>query len=40
MTDVISVSGLHKAFGRTIALDGLVLTVQEGEVPGAEPCLQ
>ncbi len=34
MTDVISVSGLHKAFGRTIALDGLDLTVHEGEVHG------
>ena len=34
MTDVISVSGLHKAFGRTIALDGLALTVHEGEVHG------
>jgi len=34
MTDVISVSGLHKAFGRTVALDGLSLTVREGEVHG------
>jgi ABC-2 type transport system ATP-binding protein len=34
MTDVISVSGLHKAFGPTIALDGLDLTVHEGEVHG------
>ena len=34
MTDVISVSGLHKAFGRTTALDGLDLSVREGEVHG------
>ena len=34
MTDVITVSGLRKAFGRTIALDGLDLTVREGEVHG------
>ena len=34
MTDVISVSGLHKSFGRTVALDGLDLTVREGEVHG------
>ncbi len=34
MTDVITVSGLHKSFGRTTALDGLDLTVSEGEVHG------
>ena len=34
MPDVISVSGLHKAFGHTVALDGLDLTVREGEVHG------
>ena len=34
MSDVITVSGLHKSFGRTVALDGLDLTVREGEVHG------
>ena len=34
MSDVISVSGLHKSFGHTVALDGLDLTVREGEVHG------
>ncbi|WP_345201856.1 ABC transporter ATP-binding protein [Fodinibacter luteus] len=34
MTDVISVTGLHKSFGRTVALDGLDLAVREGEVHG------
>ena len=34
MTDVISVSGLRKSFGHTVALDGLDLTVREGEVHG------
>src|SRR6187399_2711730 len=34
MSDVISVSGLRKSFGRTVALDGLDLTVREGEVHG------
>ena len=34
MTDVISVQGLVKTFGRTTALDGLDLTVREGEVHG------
>src|SRR4249919_573296 len=34
MPDVISVSGLRKSFGRTTALDGLDLTVREGEVHG------
>jgi ABC-2 type transport system ATP-binding protein len=34
MTTAISVSGLHKAFGRTRALDGLDLTVTTGEVHG------
>jgi ABC-2 type transport system ATP-binding protein len=33
-TDVIEVSGLHKWFGRTHALDGLDLTVAAGEVHG------
>lgn len=34
MTPAISVSGLHKSFGRTQALDGLDLTVKTGEVHG------
>ena len=34
MTTAISVSGLHKSFGRTRALDGLDLTVQTSEVHG------
>src|SRR6187549_3500341 len=34
MSDVISVSGLRKSFGRTVALDGLDLTVRAGEVHG------
>jgi ABC-2 type transport system ATP-binding protein len=34
MTDAIAVSGLRKTFGRTTALDGLDLTVREGEVHG------
>ncbi|MFZ5870259.1 MAG: ATP-binding cassette domain-containing protein [Actinomycetota bacterium] len=34
MTDAISISGLHKSFGRTHALDGLELHVREGEVHG------
>ncbi|MFD7656742.1 ATP-binding cassette domain-containing protein [Actinosynnema sp. NPDC059797] len=34
MTNVISVSGLVKTFGRTRALDGLDLTVRAGEVHG------
>ena len=34
MTIAISVSGLHKSFGRTHALDGLDLTVTTGEVHG------
>jgi ABC-2 type transport system ATP-binding protein len=34
MTTAISVSGLHKSFGRTHALDGLDLTVTTGEVHG------
>jgi ABC-2 type transport system ATP-binding protein len=32
MTNVIEVRGLHKAFGRTRALNGLDLTVRAGEV--------
>ncbi|MET9958781.1 ABC transporter ATP-binding protein [Streptomyces sp. NPDC006326] len=34
MTKAISVAGLHKAFGRTRALDGLDLCVATGEVHG------
>ncbi|MFC9812260.1 ATP-binding cassette domain-containing protein [Streptomyces virginiae] len=34
MTKAISVVGLHKAFGRTCALDGLDLSVTTGEVHG------
>ncbi|MBT2541836.1 ABC transporter ATP-binding protein [Streptomyces sp. ISL-44] len=34
MTKAISVAGLHKAFGRTYALDGLDLSVATGEVHG------
>ncbi|MFI8391291.1 ATP-binding cassette domain-containing protein [Streptomyces sp. NPDC085540] len=34
MTKAISVAGLHKAFGRTRALDGLDLSVTAGEVHG------
>ncbi|GAA3500502.1 ABC transporter ATP-binding protein [Streptomyces prasinosporus] len=34
MKKVISVSGLHKSFGRTRALDGLDLDVESGEVHG------
>ncbi|RST19614.1 ABC transporter ATP-binding protein [Streptomyces sp. WAC05374] len=34
MTNAITVSGLHKSFGRTRALDGLDLTVATGEVHG------
>jgi len=34
MTKAISVSGLHKSFGRTHALDGLDLDVETGEVHG------
>ncbi|MER7050858.1 MULTISPECIES: ABC transporter ATP-binding protein [unclassified Streptomyces] len=34
MTKAISVSGLHKSFGRTRALDGLDLEVETGEVHG------
>ncbi|MEV6354562.1 ABC transporter ATP-binding protein [Streptomyces hydrogenans] len=34
MTNAISVTGLHKSFGRTHALDGLDLTVASGEVHG------
>ncbi|MGW6455571.1 ABC transporter ATP-binding protein [Streptomyces sp. NPDC055078] len=34
MTKAISVSGLHKSFGRTHALDGLDLAVETGEVHG------
>ncbi|MFD8496066.1 ATP-binding cassette domain-containing protein [Amycolatopsis sp. NPDC059657] len=34
MSNVIEISGLHKAFGRTQALNGLDLTVRAGEVHG------
>ncbi|UFQ17036.1 MULTISPECIES: ABC transporter ATP-binding protein [Streptomyces] len=34
MTKAITVSGLHKSFGRTHALDGLDLEVETGEVHG------
>ncbi|WP_340377326.1 ABC transporter ATP-binding protein [Streptomyces sp. SS7] len=34
MTQAITVSGLHKSFGRTRALDGLDLKVEQGEVHG------
>ncbi len=34
MTKAITVSGLHKSFGRTSALAGLDLTVETGEVHG------
>src|SRR3954447_4829779 len=34
MTKAITVSGLHKSFGRTHALDGLALAVETGEVHG------
>ncbi|MFD8913042.1 ATP-binding cassette domain-containing protein [Streptomyces sp. NPDC059575] len=34
MTKAITVSGLHKSFGRTHALTGLDLTVERGEVHG------
>src|SRR5947208_1382917 len=34
MTDAISVRGLVKTFGRTTALNGLDLTVPQGEVHG------
>jgi ABC-2 type transport system ATP-binding protein len=34
MTEVIAASGLRKSYGRTVALDGLDLSVAEGEVHG------
>ena len=34
MSDVITITGLHKSFGHTVALDGLDLSVREGEVHG------
>jgi ABC-2 type transport system ATP-binding protein len=34
MTEAIAVTGLRKAFGKTVALDGLDLTVAAGEVHG------
>src|SRR3984885_733738 len=32
MTEAIAVSGLRKSYGKTVALDGLDLSVAEGEV--------
>jgi len=32
MANAIEISGLRKSFGRTVALDGLDLTVAAGEV--------
>src|SRR6185312_8426637 len=34
MDPIIEVAGLRKSFGRTVALDGLDLTVRPGEVHG------
>ena len=34
MSDAISIAGLHKRFGRTVALDGLDLVVATGEIHG------
>src|SRR6478752_7542728 len=34
MTSAIQVQGLHKSFGRTVALDGLDLDVATGEIHG------
>ena len=34
MTEVIAVAGLRKSYGKTVALDGLDLSVAEGEVHG------
>src|ERR687892_961016 len=34
MNAVIEISDLHKSFGKTHALDGLDLTVQQGEIHG------
>src|SRR5258708_2595332 len=34
MTEAIAVSGVRKSYGRTVALDGLDLSVAEGEVHG------
>ncbi len=34
MTSAILVQGLHKSFGRTVALDGLDLDVATGEIHG------
>jgi ABC-2 type transport system ATP-binding protein len=34
VTDTIDIQGLHKSFGQTHALDGLDLTVRQGEVHG------
>src|SRR6202050_723586 len=34
MTEAIAVSGLRKSYGKTVALDGLDLSVAEGEVHG------
>src|SRR6516225_1943951 len=34
MTEAIAASGLRKSYGKTVALDGLDLSVAEGEVHG------
>ena len=34
MTEAIAVSALRKSYGKTVALDGLDLSVAEGEVHG------
>src|SRR5262250_998717 len=34
MSDEIEVAGLHKSYGKVVALDGLDLTVAAGEVHG------
>src|SRR5258707_1985199 len=34
MSEAIAVSGLRKSYGRTVGLDGLDLSVAEGEVHG------
>ncbi|MGB7818545.1 MAG: ABC transporter ATP-binding protein [Ornithinibacter sp.] len=34
MTDAVTISGLHKTFGHTVALDGLDLRIARGEIHG------
>ena len=34
MSAPIEISGLRKSFGTTVALDGLDLTVEQGEIHG------